>query len=535
MEKRGRIVQRFPTTPFETSFPYFPQQRWPTGFVHKFQLISGMTPSQEESILSRALGLPEAEREAFLVRACAGDADLKKRVVAKLLAPRPSDSPDSLGTQTPTLRDESTPLSSPVQTHETLGRYRIRELIGEGGCGVVYVAEQTEPVRREVAIKVIKMGMDTKQVVARFEAERQALALMDHPCIAKVLDAGATDSGRPYFVMELIRGIRITTYCEREALSISKRLELFIKVCQAIQHAHQKGIIHRDIKPSNILVARHDDEAVPKVIDFGIAKALPQMRDQLTDSTVFTQVHQFIGTPAYMSPEQATMGGVDIDTRTDIYSLGVVLYELLCGVPPFDAQELLKAGLEGSQKIVQEREPTRPSLRLEQRQRKAPDAPRKQIPTDLDWIVMKCLEKDRNRRYETANGLAMDIERFLHHEPVVARSPTTFYRLQKAWRRNRGLFAMGVTAGLSLASASIISTWQWIEAVNARNKAEHAEVAEREARLTAVAEREKSLRLLYAANIQLIQQAWEHNNLGRMRALLQDTATSPGRGFEWFY
>ena len=244
---------------------------------------------------------------------------------------------------------------------KTIGRYKILEKVGEGGCGVVYVAEQTEPVRRRVALKVIKLGMDTKQVVARFEAERQALAMMDHPNIAKVLDAGATENGRPYFVMELVRGIKITEYCDQNNLTTKERLDLFIKVCQAIQHAHQKGIIHRDIKPSNILVTLHDGVPVPKVIDFGIAKAT---EGRLTDSTVYTQLHQFVGTPAYMSPEQAEMSGLDIDTRSDIYSLGVLLYELLAGSTPFDANELMSQGIDAMRKTIREKEPMRPSTRF---------------------------------------------------------------------------------------------------------------------------------------------------------------------------
>ena len=274
------------------------------------------------------------------------------------------------------------------------------------------MAEQKEPVKRRVALKIIKLGMDTRQVVGRFEAERQALAMMDHPNIARVLDAGATDTGRPYFVMELVRGIRITEYCDQNHLSTHERLDLFIQVCQAIQHAHQKGIIHRDIKPSNILVTLHDGVPVPKVIDFGIAKATQQ---ELTDKTLFTQFQQFIGTPAYISPEQAEMSGLDIDTRSDIYSLGVLLYELLVGRTPFDAKELMQGGLDALRQMIREREPMRPSTRLNTlageeltttARRRQTDAPKlvHLLRGDLDWIVMKCLEKDRTRRYETANG-----------------------------------------------------------------------------------------------------------------------------------
>src|SRR5438105_2394540 len=297
---------------------------------------------------------------------------------------------------------------------DKIGHYKLLQKIGEGGCGIVYMAEQEEPVRRRVALKVVKLGMDTKQVIARFAVERQALALMDHPNIAKVLEAGATQTGRPYFVMELVQGIRITDYCDQNNLSTRARLELFTTVCQAIQHAHQKGIIHRDIKPSNILVALHDGVPVPMVIDFGIAKATRQQR--LTDLTVFTAFEQFIGTPAYMSPEQAEMSGLDIDTRSDIYSLGVLLYELLTGRTPFDSKELLAAGLEEMRRNIREKEPMRPSTRLTTLEagdltvvakRRQAD-PRKLIHLvqgDLDWIVIKALEKDRTRRYETANEM----------------------------------------------------------------------------------------------------------------------------------
>src|SRR2546425_235797 len=326
-----------------------------------------------------------------------------------------------------------------------IGRYKLLEKIGEGGFGVVYVAEQREPVKRKVALKIIKLGMDTRQVVARFEAERQALALMDHPNIAKVLDAGATETGRPYFVMELVRGIKLTDYCDQNNLATRERLDLFIKVCQAIQHAHQKGIIHRDIKPSNLLVALQDGAPVAKVNDFGIAKAT---QGELTEKTLHTQLNQFIGTPAYMSPEQAEMSGLDIDTRSDIYSLGVLLYELLTGKTPFDQKALLEAGLEGMRQMIRDQEPVRPSTRLTQELVAADVRRLKSSATggppseeeirassrrllqvkelihllrgDLDWIVMKALEKDRTRRYETANGRAGDVRRHLADEPVVA-------------------------------------------------------------------------------------------------------------------
>src|SRR5712691_7934833 len=332
------------------------------------QMNDSAMPSPQEreaALFALALGKPVAERAAFLQAVCGSDGVLRQRLESLLAA---HDQPgELLATPTPGLKAtikldlDDAPDEAVGQT---LGRYKLLERVGEGGCGVVYVAEQTEPVRRRVALKVIKLGMDTKQVVARFEAERQALAMMDHPNIAKVLDAGTTDTGRPFFAMELVRGIRITDYCDQNHLSTRDRLDLFIKVCHAIQHAHQKGIIHRDIKPSNILVTLHDGVAVPKVIDFGIAKATTYQR--LTDKTLFTALEQFIGTPAYMSPEQAEMSGLDIDTRSDIYSLGVLLYELLTGQTPFDTKELMASGLDAMRKTIRDKEPVRPSIKLSQ-------------------------------------------------------------------------------------------------------------------------------------------------------------------------
>ena len=446
--------------------------------------------NREEALFQAAVLLTGAERATFLTSACQGDAALRVRLDALLAA---HDEPDELPSKA----------NRPVQTikldmsdapdeavGQTLGRYKLLERLGEGGCGVVYVAEQTEPVRRRVALKVIKLGMDTKAVVARLEAERQALAMMDHPNIAKVLDAGTTETGRPFFVMELVRGIRITDYCDQNNLPTKERLDLFIKICQAIQHAHQKGIIHRDIKPSNILVTLHDGVPVPKVIDFGIAKAT---EGRLTDNTVYTQLHQFIGTPAYMSPEQAEMSGLDIDTRSDIYSLGVLLYELLAGSTPFDANELMASGIDAMRKTIREKEPVRPSTRFATlkgdqltttAKRRSTDKAKlvHQLKGDLDWIVMKCLEKDRTRRYDTANGLAFDLKRHLNNEPVLARPPSAAYKFQKAFRRNKVAFTAGVTVAIALLLGIIISTWQSVratraqrEAVSARQEAEASE------------------------------------------------------------
>jgi serine/threonine protein kinase len=347
-------------------------------------------------------------------------------------------------------------------------RYKLLRQVGEGGWGVVFVAEQQYPVSRFVALKVVKPGTDTKSVIARFEAERQALALMDHPNIAHVFDAGATESGRPYFVMELVEGSKITDYCDRNSLPIKSRLELFIQVCDAVQHAHQKGIIHRDIKPSNILVMTGSDgKPVPKVIDFGIAKATTGQR--LTDQTTFTARDMLIGTPAYMSPEQAALTSVEVDTRSDIYSLGVLLYELLTSTTPIDAAELLKSGFDEVRRVVCEEEPVRPSVRLHAmtnsdltetclRRHEEPSALIRQLRGDLDWIVMRALEKDRTRRYKTANGLALDVQRFLAGETVLARPPSRLYKFQKVARRNKLLFtAIGTIAMLLVVGVILLS------------------------------------------------------------------------------
>src|SRR5881396_1312189 len=439
----------------------------------------------EDEIFEAALQHATREKRAtYLNEACGDDARLRERVEALLKEHDQAgefleQAPAGVSAKTFVVTTGMVPVTE--GPGDRIGRYKLRENLGEGGCGVVYVAEQEEPVRRRVALKVIKLGMDTRQVVARFEAERQALAMMDHPNIAKVLDAGTTENGRPYFVMDLVRGIRITDYCDQNHLDTEQRLELFIQVCNAVQHAHQKGIIHRDLKPSNILVTLHDGVPVPKVIDFGVAKAT---EGRLTDATVYTQLHQFIGTPAYMSPEQAEMSGLDIDTRSDIYSLGVLLYELLTGTTPFDSEQLLSMGLDAMRKAIREKEPVRPSTRLATLQgedltttarRCSTDAPKlvHLLKGDLDWIVMKCLEKDRTRRYDTANGLAMDLKRHLNNEPVVARPPSTAYRIQKAIRRNKLVFGAAAAVSLALLIGVAVSTTQAVRAT----RAEHAKQA----------------------------------------------------------
>ena len=488
-----------------------------------------------------------AERAAYLAQACGNNAQLRQQVEALLQAHEKAGG--FLDEPAAALPGHTIVISTPPteKPGDRIGRYKLREKIGEGGCGVVYVAEQEEPVRRRVALKVIKLGMDTKAVIARFEAERQALAMMDHPNIAKVLDAGATETGRPYFVMELVRGIRITDYCDQNKLSTPERLGLFMQVCHAVQHAHQKGIIHRDIKPSNILVTLHDGVPVPKVIDFGIAKAT---EGRLTDLTVYTELHQFIGTPAYMSPEQAEMSGLDIDTRSDIYSLGVLLYELLTGKTPFDPQELLQSGLDAMRRTIREQEPPRPSTRLSTMvvadltalaQRHGAEPPRliHLIRGDLDWITMKALEKDRTRRYETANGLAQDLERHLKNETIIARPPSPAYRFQKLVQRNKLAFAAAAVVSGVLVLGVLVSTWQAVRATHAKQEALAAQANEAKLRQQAEAEELAARQRAYASDMNVAKQALNENNLGRTQELLDRQRPQPGqkdlRGWEWRY
>jgi serine/threonine protein kinase/WD40 repeat protein len=467
------------------------------------------------AIFDEASDIQDAQaRIAFLDEACAGDATLRSNL-EELFA-----SEDTVGGFLADLNREPLVLVGPVveQAGDRIGRYKLLQKLGEGGCGIVYLAEQIEPVRRQVALKVIKLGMDTASMIARFEAERQALALMDHPGIARVLDAGATELGRPFFVMELVRGTKITDFCEQNKLSITERLKLFVQVCQAVQHAHQKGIIHRDLKPSNVLVTSEDGTPLPKVIDFGIAKATADVR--LTDQTIFTRFEMFIGTPAYMSPEQADQNADDVDTRTDIYSLGVLLYELLTGRPPFESETWIKSGIDALRKAIREKEPTRPSTRLatelksitrgegdvpppphlsEADQSQAavgrrPPANRRhdrlketiaQLRGDLDWIVLKAMEKERKRRYETASALAADIQRHLSHEPVAARPPSQLYLLQKTFQRNRPAFLIGASVALLLVAGLIFATRDAV-------KTRRAEKRERDLRQKAQSSRQEA-------------------------------------------
>jgi serine/threonine protein kinase len=471
------------------------------------------------------------ERQEYLDGACAADAALRAEVESLLEASARAGSfleSPALAPRLAVTTDEPPVAEGPGTI---LGPYKLLEQIGEGGFGVVFMAEQMQPVRRKVALKVLKPGMDTRQVVARFEAERQALALMDHPNIAKVLDGGQTGSGRPYFVMDLVRGLPITDYCDQAQLTLQQRLELFVHVCQAVQHAHQKGIIHRDLKPSNVLVTVQDGASLVKVIDFGIAKALGQ---QLTDKTLFTGFAQMIGTPLYMSPEQAALSNVDVDTRSDVYSLGVLLYELLTGTTPFDKERLRQVGYDELRRIIREEEPPRPSTRISTLGQDAAtvSAQRRSDPRqlsrlfrgELDWIVMKALEKDRNRRYESASAFAADVQRYLHDEPVQACPPSAGYRLRKFARRNKRALATGMLLSVMLlvAVGAVVASALWA-------------AAEARDRLAVEAATKKELeRNLYFTHIALAERELATHNPGRAEELL-DACPKHLRGWEWHY
>jgi serine/threonine protein kinase/WD40 repeat protein len=555
----------------------------------------------ERSIFLAALDIADPQKQAaFLQQQCGNDAALRQHIEELLAAEvkvegfldRPHEAVD--------MTADVAPLAE--QAGSQLGPYKLLEQIGEGGFGVVFMAEQQQPVRRKVALKVLKAGMDTRQVIARFEAERQALALMDHPNIARVLDAGETTTGRPYFVMELVRGIPITQFCDEGQLTTRERLELFVTVCQAAQHAHQKGIIHRDIKPTNVLVTLHDGTPVVKVIDFGVAKATGQ---QLTEKTLFTGFAQMVGTPLYMSPEQAALSGLDIDTRSDIYSLGVLLYELLTGTTPLQKDRLKSAAFDEIRRIIREEEPIKPSTRISTLgvtatsisalRKTEPQKLSQLLRNEIDWIVMKALEKDRTRRYETASAFAADVGRYLRDEQVEACPPSTLYRLRKFARRNRAVLTTGASFFAALFVLSVFSVGMALvaryerdrarmatrnmdiarrEAESQRDQAEkskHEESRQRElaqqreaeakaARLaeadqrrlaeqserTAVRERNSTLaakeelrETLYASEMNLVQAAAESHQYARAAQLLEQQRPAPGqsdlRGFEWHY
>ena len=472
--------------------------------------MSEMSPAEEIFFAALEKAIP-AERATYLDEACAGQPGLRGPV-EKLLAahPRVGGFLESGAATGPFHADPNNSLadaSRPDVLPGTViaGRYKLLEAIGEGGMGAVWVAEQMQPVRRKVALKLIKAGMDSKSVLARFEAERQALAVMDHPSIAKVLDGGLTETGRPFFVMEYVKGVPITEYCDATRLSVPERLNLFVQVCHAVQHAHQKGIIHRDLKPSNILVAPYDDKPVPKVIDFGLAKAIHQ---SLTERTLHTAHETVLGTPLYMSPEQAQLNNLDVDTRSDIYSLGVLLYELLTGTTPLEKQRFKEAVWDEIKRIIREEEAPRPSTRLSSSNTLAslaagrqiePERLTKLVRGELDWIVMKSLEKDRARRYETANGFAMDVQRFLAGDPVLAVPPSTTYRLRKFARKHRAGLATAAAIMLLLVAGVALSTWQAVRATNAeaaalaeRDQKEQARQAEEAQRKEAETQRDRA-------------------------------------------
>ncbi len=515
-----------------------------------------------------ALEIPAGpDRQRWLDEQCADDLQLKQRLQVLLDAHEATYGFDAQPSAASPPERAPDPVPSLVRPGTILaGRYKLLEPIGEGGMGTVWLSEQTEPVRRKVAVKLVKAGMDSKQVLARFEAERQALALMDHPNIAKVLDGGLTPEGRPFFVMEYVKGIPLTEYCNKHQSTLKERLELMIPVCQAIQHAHQKGIIHRDLKPSNVLVCLYDGQPIPRVIDFGLAKAMHQ---SLTERTLFTGHGLMLGTPLYMSPEQAELNNLDIDTRSDVYSLGVLLYELLTGSTPLESARFKEAALTEILRLIKETDPPKPSTRISSStnlpsiaaQRKIePHHLRRAISGDLDWIVMKSLEKDRRRRYETANGLARDIQRFLASEPVEACPPSTAYRLQKYYARNRPAILTAVSFVFLLVTGAVLTGWQAYRATQSESAAIAAKISESQQREAAEQQRDEAQKLkedaivrseelqtltetqrrsLYASDMNLVRLEADRGNLIRMRELLYNQLPINGdpdlRGIEWSY
>ncbi|MGA2253760.1 MAG: protein kinase, partial [Thermoguttaceae bacterium] len=504
----------------------------------------------------------EEERSRYLDEVCQNTPRIRERVEALLRAH--ADPRNVLGAPSPLAAATLDLPSIAERPGQTIGCYKLLEEIGDGGMGVVYMAEQREPVRRRVALKIIKPGMDTREVVARFEAERQALALMDHPNIAKALEAGVTGSGRPYFVMELVNGVPLTDYCDQNRLTTNERLQLFAQVCRAIEHAHQKGIIHRDIKPSNVMVTLYDGVPVPKIIDFGVAKSVA---GQLTDKTLFTHHGQMLGTPLYMSPEQAERSGLDVDTRSDIYSLGVMLYEILTGGPPLDRERVREVAYDELRRMIREDDPPRPSARISTLGAAATviSGQRKTDPTrlsqllrrDLDWIVMKALQKDRRDRYQTASDFARDIERYLHDEPVEARPPALADRAAKWARRHRPLVASAVVLLVLGSIGSLISTLLIAGAYEEKNHqltatekaeklareqeglAKQQETLAKQQRQEAVRQREISDGNLYVAHMRQAERDWEQGQIGRLHEMLDSHFPQPGqpdlRGWEWYY
>jgi WD40 repeat protein/serine/threonine protein kinase len=514
--------------------------------------VSGKCDQIDQIFWEATRRTDDGDRKAYLDTACRDNKELRLRVEKLLAAQAKAEHflEQPFGPELPPTLDTS-PIAE--QPGMTIGRYKLVHEIGHGGMGVVYMAVQKEPVKRKVALKIIKPGMDTKEVVARFNAERQALAMMDHQNIAKVLDGGSTESGRPYFVMELVEGRPIHEYCDECRYTTRQRLELFIRVCHAVQHAHLKGIIHRDIKPSNILVTNYDHIVVPKVIDFGIAKALHQ---RLSDDSVYTKVSQIIGTPMYMSPEQAQHTGMDVDTRTDVYSLGALLYVLLTGAPPFEKRRLKNSSLEEIKRIIREEDPLRPSTRLSTLGNRLDTVIEKrhtdrrtlanELSSELDWIVMKAMAKDRARRYETAKEFAEDLQRYLNDKPVEACPPSTVYRLKKTLRRHKAFLTTLSMVFLSLLVGAGLSLWQASRAkkaehlshlrlIEAQTQQRTAFRAAEEARARAAYSRE----LVYAADTRLAFQAWQDGDIRHFTDLLDRHLPAEGhqdlRGFEWFF